>query len=129
MNYEVPEDIKLECLEMQRFLEEEADNDPQILYERISKTNVMLARSGKLLAEVKRLQGLAMKDVFLGYTEYISKLSATLAKQFVMTFTTDINYYVDWLDRLNRAFVHSGDNIRTQMSFLKEELRLNKAGY
>ncbi|MCM1354725.1 MAG: hypothetical protein NC229_08705 [Bacteroides sp.] len=125
----VPEDIKLECLDMQRFLEELVANDPQVLYDRITRTNVYLARSGKLLSEVKRLQDEAMLDVFNSYSDYIKSLSATTAKQFISANLADINYYVNWLDRLNRSFVHSGDNIRTQMSFLKEELRLTKFGY
>lgn len=114
---------------MQKFLEQEVGNDPQELYERITQTNVFLSRSGFLLAEVKLLQDQAAKEVFDNHASYISSLSATTAKQYISVQTADINYYVNWLDRLNRAFVHSGDNIRTQMSFLKEELRLNKAGY
>lgn len=125
----VPENIKLECLEMQRFLEETPANDPAVLSERLTKTNIYLARSGQLLATTKKIQDENALEVFNSYPEYIGKLSATLAKQFVSANLSDVNYYVNWLDRLNRAFVHSGDNIRTQMSFLKEELRLNKSGY
>lgn len=114
---------------MQRFLEEMVVNDGNLLFERLTQTNIYLARSGQLLAQVKQIQDEDALEVFNSYPEYIAKLSATLAKQFVSANLSEVNYYVNWLDRLNRAFVHSGDNIRTQMSFLKEELRLNKSGY
>lgn len=126
---EIPESIKAECAEMQRFLEQETPDDPNILFERISRTNVYLARSGKLLAEVKLYQDQEMAEVFAKYSEYINALKATTANKFIESQLASVNYYVNWLDRLNRAFVHSGDNMRTQMSFLKEDLRLTKSGY
>lgn len=114
---------------MQRFLEQEAPDDPNMLFERISRTNVYLARSGKLLAEVKLYQDQEMSDVFAKYSDYINALKATTANKFIESQLASVNYYVNWLDRINRAFVHSGDNLRTQMSFLKEDLRLSKSGY
>ena len=125
----VPENIKLECLEMQRFLEEVPANDPNVISERLTRTNIYLARSGQLLAMVKQLQDECTNEIFLAEKADIMKMSATLAKQYISSFLSDVNYYVNWLDRLNRTFVHSGDNLRTQMSFLKEELRLNKEGF
>lgn len=125
----VPENIKLECLAMQRFLEETPANDPNVLSDRLTNVNIYLARSGQLLAQVKQIQDECTNDIFVAEKDDILKMSATLAKQYISSFLSDVNYYVNWLDRLNRAFVHSGDNIRTQMSFLKEELRLNKSGY
>lgn len=125
----VPENIKLECLEMQRFLEETPANDANILCERLTQVNIYLARSGQLLATVKQIQDECTNDIFVAEKSDILKMSATLAKQYISSFLSEVNYYVNWLDRLNRAFVHGGDNLRTQMSFLKEELRLNKSGY
>lgn len=125
----IPEEIKLECLAMQKFLETAVVNDGNLLFERLTQTNIYLARSGQLLAQVKKLQDEDTLEVFNSYTDFLKGLSATTAKQFISANLSEVNYYVIWLDRLNRAFVHSGDNIRTQMSFLKEELRLNKSGY
>lgn len=127
--FEIREDIKIECLSMQQFLEVETSNDPNELYERISTLNVYLARSGKLLAEVKLVQDQATNYYFQECASQLSVLSASMQKRYIESKTADINYYVNWLDRINRGIVHSGDNIRTQMSFLKEELRLTKNGY
>lgn len=126
---EVSETIKLECLEMQRFLEEQASNDPNELAERLGKTNIYLARSGMLLAEVKRIQEQEQRHIFDCYSEYIQGLKSTIASKFIDANLADVNYYVTWLDRLNRGFVHSGDNLRTLMSFAKEELKLQRSGY
>ncbi|MBO4689390.1 MAG: hypothetical protein J5621_00800 [Paludibacteraceae bacterium] len=125
----VPENIKIECLDMQRFLEETPANDPMVLSDRLTKTNIYLARSGQLLAMVKQIQDECTNEIFVAEKADIMNMSATLAKQYISSFLSEVNYYVNWLDRLNRAFVHSGDNIRTQMSFLKEELRITKSGY
>ena len=125
----IPESMIAECAEMQRFLEQEAPDDANMLFERLSRTNVYLARSGKLLAEAKQLHNEETAKIFEEHATYIGTLKSTIASKFIEAKLSRINYYVNWLDRLNRAFVHSGDNMRTQMSFLKEDLRMTKSGY
>lgn len=118
-----------ECTYMQEFLEVGNTDSPDALVERVTKLNALLARSGKLLADAKLIQDEISAEVFLANETTITKMGATLGRQYVQASTSNINYYVNWLDRLNRAMVHVGDNIRTQISFAKEELRLNKSGY
>lgn len=118
-----------ECTYMQEFLERDNTDSPEALVERVTKLNVLLARSGKLLADAKLIQDEISADVFIANEATIIKMGATLGRQYVQARTSNINYYVNWLDRLNRAMVHVGDNMRTQISFVKEELRLNKSGY
>lgn len=118
-----------ECTYMQEFLERDNSDSPEALVERVTKLNVLLARSGKLLADAKLIQDEISADVFIANEATIIKMGATLGRQYVQARTSNINYYVNWLDRLNRAMVHVGDNMRTQISFAKEELRLTKSGY
>ncbi len=118
-----------ECTYMQEFLERDNSDSPEALVERVTKLNVLLARSGKLLADAKLIQDEISADVFIANEATIIKMGATLGRQYVQARTSNINYYVNWLDRLNRAMVHVGDNMRTQISFVKEELRLTKSGY
>lgn len=118
-----------ECTYMQEFLERDNTDSPEALVERVTKLNVLLARSGKLLADAKLIQDEISADVFISNEATIIKMGATLGRQYVQARTSNINYYVNWLDRLNRAMVHVGDNMRTQISFVKEELRLTKSGY
>lgn len=42
-----------------------------------------------------------------------------------ITFPTcaEENKIVNWLDRINRTCVHQSDNLRTQLSFEKEQIR------
>lgn len=118
-----------ECTYMQEFLERDNSDSPEALVERVTKLNVLLARSGKLLADAKLIQDEISADVFIANEATIIKMGATLGRQYVQARTSNINYYVNWLERLNRAMVHVGDNMRTQISFVKEELRLTKSGY
>lgn len=124
------EKINEECCEMQSFLETKVpDGDVDAIVGRLSEINVFLARSGKLLADTKYIQDEMQKGYIESNLELLSRLPATTQKAMIQSATSSINYYVNWLDRLNRSFVHIGDNMRTQISFEKENLRLTKNGY
>ena len=107
------EEINKECERMQEFLEITASDDPDELVQRLTEINVYLARSSKLLADARLLQSERIRQEVEDNMGTIRMLSATLAKK-----------YVDAL-----AFVHVGDNIRTQISFAKEQLKLTRSGY
>lgn len=122
--------IKQECKEMQDFLEEEVSNsDIDAFSSRLSNVNVYLARSSKLLADTKYIQDEMVQSYLGNNLELLSRLPATTQKAMIQSATSSINYYVNWLDRLNKSFVHVGDNMRTQISLEKELLRLTKNGY
>ena len=123
------EEIKEECERMQSYLEITTTDDTNELVGRLTDINVYLARSGFLLAEARLMQDKATQAVFSHYTDALVKMPSNTAKQFISSATADINYVVNWLDRLNRACVHQGDNLRTQISFSKEELKLTRSGY
>lgn len=118
-----------ECESMQAFLESYPSDSPDALVDRITTINSLLARSGKLLADAKLIQDELQSEVFIKHESVIAKMPVTTARSFIQSKTANINYYVNWLDRINRAMVHVGDNMRTQISFVKEELRLTKSGY
>ena len=59
-------------------------------------------------------------QIFTEHGEWLCQAPATIAKQFIQAKSGDINYLVNWLDRINRSIVHIGDNMRTQLSFIKE---------
>lgn len=121
--------MRNECGAMQDFLEAEVSEIPEVLIARLTQVNTFIARSGKLLADAKYVQDAMQAEVYSSYPEAIQKMPATTARNFVNSQTADINYFVNWLDRINRSLVHIGDNMRTQLSFAKEELRLTKSGY
>lgn len=129
MHNEELDKLKLIAQKIQDFLEEDYDESPNALVDRLGTINTYLAISGKSLADAKLIQDKEISAMYSAYNNLILKMSATIATKFINSQTYEINYLVNWLDRINRALVHTGDNTRTQISFAKEELRLTKQGY
>lgn len=129
MEQERIKEIDEECKRMQDFLEITTSDDANELVARLTDINIYMARSGFLLAECKTMQDKAAAEVYNRYGSDLLKMPATVVKSFISSQTADINYYVNWLDRINRACVHCGDNVRTQISFAKEELKLTRSGF
>lgn len=115
--------------EMQAFLEITPSDNPQELVQRLSDINVFMARSGKLLADAKAIQDTITAKVYEEHGAFITRVPATIATKFISSQTATINHIVNWLDRINRTLVHAGDNIRTQISFAKQDMALQRKGY
>lgn len=118
-----------EIEEMQSFLEITASDNPKELIQRLTDINVYMARSGKLLADAKALQDTITAKVYEEHKEFVGRVPATVAIKFVSAQTATANQLVNWLDRINRTLVHAGDNIRTQISFAKQDMALQRKGY
>ena len=118
-----------EIEEMQSFLEITPSDDPKELIQRLTDINVYLARSGKLLSDAKAYQDEAIANVYAMHSDFVAKVPAAIALKFVSSQCAVTNQLVNWLDRINRTLVHSGDNIRTQISFAKQDLALQRKGY
>lgn len=123
------EDLEREAGDIQNFLEITVSDEPAELIERISMLNVYLARSGKMLADATQLQDDAIASVFVNYAKFLEDKSPTIASKFIQSQISRQNRLVKWIERINRACVHQSDNIRTQISFKKENLRIEKTGY
>lgn len=125
------DDLYSEAQEIQTFLESVPDNndDPNELSIRLSYLNNYMARSGKMLADAKQMQDLAIAAAYAEHSKAILKMPATIALKFISSQTAEENYLVNWLDRINRTCTHQSDNIRTQISFAKEQMSLTRKGY
>lgn len=125
------DDLLQEAQEIQNFLESVPDNneDPNELSIRLTYLNNYMARSGKMLADAKMMQDSAVAAAYAEHTKSILKMPATIAQKFIASQTVDENYLVNWLDRINRTCTHQSDNIRTQISFAKEQMGLTRRGY
>lgn len=121
--------ILKEIEDMQKFLEVTTSDDPHELVQRLTDINVYMARSGKLLADAKAYQDQVTANVYARHTDFISRVPATVTIKFVSSQCVTANHLVNWLDRINRSLVHAGDNIRTQISFAKQDLALQRKGY
>nr|DAN45502.1 MAG TPA: hypothetical protein [Caudoviricetes sp.] len=125
------DDLLQEAQEIQDFLESVPDNneDPNELAIRLAYLNNYMARSGKMLADAKQMQDSAISAAYAEHSKAILKMPATIAMKFIASQTVTENYLVNWLDRINRTCTHRSDNIRTQISFAKEQMSLTRRGY
>ena len=114
---------------IQSFIEERCSDDPNKLVAKLTEINSYIAISGKMLSDAKYLQDEYMVLVFNSNMEKIQQLSPSVANKYVYALCKDVNYLVNWAERINRSLVHIGDNIRTQVSFAKEEMSLTRKGY
>lgn len=126
---ETTEQLRDEAKRIQAYLEITASDDPNELVARLSELNVYLARTGRMLAEAACIRDRAVAAVYAEEAKAIFRMPATVARRFVESQTADENELVTWLDRLNRACTHQSENLRTQISFAKQQLELTRKGY
>lgn len=112
---------------MRLFLEMEPATEANEMIERLSQLNVYMARSGKLLSDAGYLRDRALMR-FSNLKELIP-LAASVQKTILEAACAEENKLVKWLDRINRACVHQSENLRTQISFSKEQLSMERRGY
>lgn len=122
-------DILIELEQYQLFLEQAPTDDADVLARRLAELNTIIARTGLLLAEAKKILNDKMKKVMDENFIEISQLSATVGKMYAEAQCSDEVKLVTWVERLNRSSVHVSDNLRTLISLAKENLRLIKNGY
>ena len=111
---------------MQTYLETPAGHEPQELIDRIEYLNILIAKSGQLLAEAKFIQDEVVNKGLLQAMEdgLDNKLTPSLINKFVSSSAKNINYLVNWADRINASATHPLDGIRTIISYKKAELNL-----
>lgn len=110
---------------MQDFLELTPQCEQEMV-ERLSTISVYNARSGKMLADMKlayREERLKTVNAVIMTVAKEGHLSAKVQNAMVDSIATDELYLIDWLDRINRACVHQGDNLRTMISYAKAQLQ------
>ncbi|MBO7617324.1 MAG: hypothetical protein J6T22_09420 [Bacteroidales bacterium] len=125
------DEIKKEANEYQKIL----DNAPttidngDLLVEYLCGLNYIISRTGVMLAEAVKLRDTARKMVYANDFDHVKKLSASIAKDYVANSTADENALYTWIEQLNKTAKHQADNLRTQVSYAKETLKLTKNGY
>lgn len=118
--------IKTSLGKMQAYLESPVGKEPVELLERIEYLMIMVAKSGQLLAEAKLQQDHLVNAGLLQAMEdgLDKKLSPSLITKFVSSNVKEVNYLVNWADRINASATHQLDAIRTIVSYKKAELNL-----
>jgi hypothetical protein len=114
--------ILTECASMQLFLDQRAHLDePDTLLERLTEISTYLSRSGVLLADAKQLQDNARIEAWNSLEGAFKGVPALLANKVLSSHTAAENYAVNWLDRINSNCVHQSENLRTIISYLKQQ--------
>jgi len=110
--------MELKAEKMQSFLELPLPSEPNELIERLEKIDILMAQSGKMLADAKFhkdsiVNGTIMEMLKKSYEE---KLSASVLNKFIETAAKDQAYLLNWIDRINATSTHVKDSIRTIIS-------------
>lgn len=123
------EALKNEARDIQDFLEIECSGEIAEMMDRLSRLNVYMARSGEMLSEAIEWQDRAINAAYAEHGKLILKMPASIADKFIKSNCAEQNALVKWLDRINATCKHQSDNLRTQISFAKEQLSLERRGY
>lgn len=126
MVYRSKDELNKLAEKMQAYLETDLGPDPQHLIDRAELLTILIAKSGQALAEAKFIQDMIINDGLLSAINQglETKLSPSLVNKFVSSNAKDVNFLVNWLDRINSAATHQLDGIRTIISYKKAELNL-----
>lgn len=112
--------IAIECKSIQTYLEISVSDEPAEIEQRGNDLSVYMARSGKLLADAKYHKDLAVKDSILKRLDV--NISASALNKLIDADCHDENYYVNWMERINRTATHQMDWIRSVLSKIKQEM-------
>ena len=121
-----PEQLKEKAESMQKYLEKEIGSDPIELIKKAEWLNILIAQSGNCLADAKYYQDSVINGAIMEALQkaYEERLSPSTINKFVSTAAKELNYLVNWLDRINSTAVHQLDAIRTLISYRKAEMNL-----
>lgn len=116
-----------EAEQIQIFSDSSQSDDANIMVEYLKDLNHYLSRTAVMLADAKMIHDKAIVDTYLAYD--FDGTPASVTNKMVASMCGDTNKLVTWIERLNRGLVHIGENLRTQISFCKEQLKLTRNGY
>lgn len=122
-------DIIAELELYQQFLEQTPSDNPDQMANMLAELNSVIARTGLLLAEAKKLYNEKVNKVMTKDFIEMTQLSATVGKMYAESQCSEELKLVTWAERINRSSVHISDNLRTLVSLAKENLKLTRKGY
>ena len=123
---EIIERLTSEAAEVQRFLTLPPTDVADILAERLGQCNVYIASTGRMLAEAKALVDGAMVVALEKYGPKVEKFGAQMGGKLLQAHCKDEMFLSNWIERQNRALVHQADNLRTLISYAKENMRMSR---
>ena len=117
-----------ELEEVEQYLLIEPSGETEELKEMLGRLNVYLARVNKIWADATYIL-LKEKEALFDKFDLLNCPNKQLARELLVAKTADSGYIVKLAERISRTIVHNCDNLRTQVSYDKEEMKLTRTGY
>lgn len=112
------------CDEFQERLDKEFHkDDPNACLERMTELETVMSKSGNYLADAKYWQDKAQSRLKDYIDELGSKYTTSTLNNYVKAKTMEENHVAVWMERINRTATHLLENIRTAISYQKEQMR------
>lgn len=112
--------------EMQGYLDTECSESPEEVLERIRTLAVYMSRTGKMMADSKRILRRKMASEISQTIIAIAKeqfLSAKVQNAMLEAIADEEAYTFEWCERVNKSCTHQIDALRSVLSYEKEQLR------
>ena len=117
------DELEKEALSIDKFLNITCSEDANEAVERGNDLQVYIARTGKMLADAKYWQDLAIRQNMSQNIKDNPGLSPSIRKDYVNSLCQYENFMVTWIDRMNRAATHQSEWLRTVISKAKAEIQ------
>lgn len=117
--------LEREAQMIDEILQEEISEDAEACIRRGNELTAYLARTGKMLADMKWHKDQAMKSSTIKELSEHGAAPPSILKPLIESACTRENFLFTWIERLHRTCGHQIDWLRTVVSLAKEERRLS----
>lgn len=106
------------ALRIQNYLEKSYPDNAKTMLKRLSRLNVYMAQSGKMLSDAIRLRDRAVTNLYAQHKILIMEMPANIVGKFVDAFCEEENRMVEWLRHINKTCVCQSENLRAQIDYI-----------
>lgn len=99
-------------------------DNPDGMADYLSTMTAYLARSGEIYAQSKLLLQEEIMEIRQARKEEYEKMKATDVRQDIQYRTRRNDYLIDLSEKLNHNLVHEGNNIRKQLQYLSDQMKI-----
>lgn len=122
--------MKVELETMQAFLEIPITEELSAAVERGNDLTIIIARSGYLIAETKKILNEKMQSEVMEALRNIAKetpyATSRTVNALIDSLCREERYLHEWVERINKTATHQLEYIRTLISLAKQELYNNR---
>lgn len=115
--------LELEAKDIDSYLNTSCSEDANEAVLRGNDVQVYIARTGKMLADIKYWKDVAVQTNTLLCQEMYKNMQPMVRKNLIESMCIRENYLYTWIERLNRAATHHCEWLRTVISKAKAELQ------